>query len=110
MQRNRTPLEELRQLAEDALIDDATGETIPTRATECLGICSPGHVMGIADPSRGVYVFNGMDSPDSVRRLAGLLTATEESEQYVFPDSLRRKLDGQLPPERVRDIPWKESS
>lgn len=110
MQRNRTPLEELRQLAEDALIDDATGNSIPTRATECLGVCSPGHVMGIADPSRGVYVFNGMDNPDSVLQLVQTLNAEDDEGEYVIPDSLAGQLEGRLPPERVRDIPWQDST
>jgi len=109
VQRDRTPLEELRQLAEAALLEDAPEEPPPCRSTDCLGVCSPGHVMGIADPDGGAWVFNAMDNPDAVRRLVDSLNEGRKRGRYRFPPELRENFEGHVPPERIGDLPWKAS-
>ena len=62
--------------------------------------------MGFADPNEGVYIFNGMDSEDSVRSLAETFRDGLTSGTYELSPSLRSKMEGTLPPDAMGDLPW----
>lgn len=75
-------------------------------STDCLGVCKPGHVMGIADESTGVMIFNEMDDAASVRDLARTLIEVAERGELNLSDGLRRKMEGSLPYNAIHDLPW----
>lgn len=81
-------------------------DTIEIKRTDCLGVCKPGHVMGIADPRSGVYIFNEMDSSEPVRLLVKSFKGGQTSGNYDFPESIKKRLEGSLPAEAMSDIPW----
>lgn len=64
--------------------------------------------MGFAHPETGVYVFNDMDAAEPVRELVRTLLAIVERGEVDLPASLRKRMEGTLPFDSVKDLPWQE--
>jgi predicted metal-binding protein len=107
VERNRTPLGELRQVAEETL-NNAENASVPLRKTGCLGPCSEGHVMGIADEGEGVYLFKEMNEPDSVEELARCAAHAGETGQLEVSPNLKTHLEAKLSPASIPEIPFED--
>lgn len=107
MERNRTPLEELRQVAEETLSSN-NDRQVPLRKTGCLGPCSDGHIMGIADEGDGVYLFKQMNDEDTVRTLANTVSHAASSGTFSVPPSLKPHLEAKLSPQSIPEIPFED--
>jgi len=102
VERNRTPLEELRQAAEDQLSDSP----LNLRKTGCLGPCGEGHMMGIAEEGEGVYLFKQMNDRDVVESLARTAAEFERTGHCQIPHNLRSHLEAKLSPRSIPEIPF----
>ncbi|MFB6355944.1 MAG: (2Fe-2S) ferredoxin domain-containing protein [bacterium] len=108
MERNRHPLEELRQVAEDTLDEEDVAGEVSLKSTECLGPCSRGNTMGVAREGEGVYLFVGMNEPASMTELARAVADMTVTGQFEVPDTLSSNLEAKLSPESIPEIPFKE--
>lgn len=106
MERDRAPLGELRQVAEETL--NETGDTVPLRKTGCLGPCSDGHVMGIADSEEGVYLFTMMNEEETVRSLARAACRAARMGDVQIPGNLKQHLEARLSPDSISEIPFED--
>ena len=107
MERDRVPLEELRQVAEDTLSSN-NGKQVPLRKTGCLGPCSDGHIMGLADEQDGVYLFKQMNDEDTVRTLADTASQAATSGRFEIPASLKPHLEAKLSSRSIPEIPFED--